>query len=249
MKNKPLWIMRGILSTAPTQTEEQQMSPRTSSTQLILAPQKLVLIILLLSGLVSGCSTAKPDTPAVGNIETSQTAGADVLTPAPEGLESTEDQTGSNDAAEFFSSDQLGLCFFYPQGYTQIPYENSVEIVATEHPASGTNGVFWLEISDSYDRTALRIADEDMTLAFPEGGSPANIDWWSITLDGEEAVVLDGMPGQDLQRRVYAVHDQTLYILAFMPTRSGNKAVDDQMEALYTAITRSWSWSACSGIE
>jgi hypothetical protein len=65
-------------------------------------------------------------------------------------------------------------------------------------------------------------------------------------LDGEQAVVLDGMPGQDLQRRVYVVHQQTLYVLAFMPTLSENTAAGDQVEALYTAITNSWEWSPCS---
>ena len=73
-----------------------------------------------------------------------------------------------------------------------------------------------------------------------------NVGRWTVMLDGEQAVVLDGMPGQDFQRRVYVVHQQTLYILAFMPTRSENKAAGDQMEALHAAVTNSWAWSPCS---
>jgi hypothetical protein len=61
--------------------------------------------------------------------------------------------------------------------------------------------------------------------------------------------VLDGMPGQELQRRVYAVHAQTLYVLAFWPARSENKAAGDQMESLYTTITDSWAWSPCPASE
>ena len=72
---------------------------------------------------------------------------------------------------------------------------------------------------------------------------------WTVTLDGEQAVVLEGMPGQELQRRVYVVRGETLYILAFMPTRSENEAANEQIEALYTAITNSWAWSPCSGRE
>jgi hypothetical protein len=68
-------------------------------------------------------------------------------------------------------------------------------------------------------------------------------------LGDEQAVVLDGMPGQDLQRRVYVVHEQTLYVLAFMPTRSENIVANDQMEALYNAVTSSWTWSPCSARE
>ena len=142
---------------------------------------------------------------------------------------------------EWFSSDRLGLCFSYPQGYAQLPYNDAVEIVAPDLPGSDGRGLFWLEISDAYNRTAEKIADQEMTYA-----AGLDVGRWNVTLGGEEAVVLDGMPGQDLQRRVYVVRGQTLYILAFMPTRSENKAASDQMEALYTAVTSSWGWSPCS---
>jgi hypothetical protein len=151
-----------------------------------------------------------------------------------------------NDTVELLSSDsdRLGLCFSYPQGYTQLPYNDTVEIAAPDLPGTDTKGLFWLEISDSYNRTAEKIADQDMTYA-----TGVDVGRWTVTLGGEQAVVLDGMPGQDLQRRVYVVHQQTLYVLAFMPTRSENKAASDQMEALYTAVTSSWAWSPCSGKE
>jgi hypothetical protein len=150
-----------------------------------------------------------------------------------------------DDTAQSFSSDQLGFCFSYPEGYTQLLTNNdTVEIVGPQIPDTDRRGLFWIEKSDAYDRTAEVIADQDMTAA----GLPS-VGRSFVTLDGEPAVVLDGMPGQDLQRRVYVVHDGTLYVLAFMPTRSENKAASDQMEALYTAVTSSWAWSPCSASE
>ncbi|NTU55601.1 MAG: hypothetical protein HGA79_05070 [Anaerolineales bacterium] len=151
-----------------------------------------------------------------------------------------------NDTVELASSDsdRLGLCFSYPQGYTQLPSTDIVEIIAPDLPGTDTKALFWIEISDSYDRTAEKIADEDMTFA-----AGVDVGRWTETLDGEQAVVLDGMPGQDFQRRVYVVHEQTLYVLAFMPTRSENKVANDQMEALYNAVTSSWTWSPCSARE
>ncbi len=160
------------------------------------------------------------------------------------GAQSQPTKTSVSDTEELFSSDQLGLCFSYPQGYTQIPNIDTVEIAAPDLPSTDMKGLFWLEISDSYNRTADVIADQDMTYA-----TGVDVGHWTATLGGEPAVVLDGMPGQDLQRRVYAVHQQTLYVLAFMPTRSENKAASDQMEALYTAVTNSWAWSPCSASE
>jgi hypothetical protein len=216
---------------------------------LILSIRKLVPIFFILSGLVSSCRTVPPSTPAIGKVEPPQTAVADVFTPTPQVLESTPAQTSVSDTAELFSSDsdRLGLCFSYPQGYTQLPYNDAVQIAAPDLAGTDTKGLFWLEISDSYNRTAEKIADEDMTYAVAQQGVPLeNLGRWVVTLGGEQAVVLDGMPGQDLQRRVYVVHQQTLYVLAFMPTRSENKAASDQMEALYTPVTSSWAWSPCS---
>ena len=171
----------------------------------------------------------------------SNTAVAEVLTPTPQVLESTPVPTSVKDTAKWFSSDQLGLCFSYPEGYTQLPYEDTVEIIGPELPIPDLRGLFWLEKSDAYDRTAEVIADQDMTAA-----GLSSVDRSFVTLDGEEAVVLDGMPGQDFQRRVYVVYDQTLYVLAFMPTRSENQAASDQLEALYAAVMDSWAWSPCS---
>lgn len=167
-------------------------------------------------------------------------------TPTPQAPESTPVPTSANDTVELSSSesDRLGLCFSYPQGYTQLPSTDTVEIVAPDLPGTDTKGLFWIEISDSYDRTAEVIADQDMTLA-----AGVDVGRWTLTLGGEQAVVLDGMPGQDLQRRVYVVHQQTLYVLAFMPTRSENKLANDQMEALYAAVMNSWAWSPCSARE
>jgi len=208
----------------------------------------LVPIFLILIGLVSGCTTGQPNSPAVDLGETPQNAVDDVFTPAPQGLEDPETQNSGDDAAQLFSSDQLGLCFSYPLGYTQNLTGDTVAIAGPDIPGAGdTKGRFWLEISDSYDRSAERIADEDMDLAVTQQGvSRANLGWSGISLGGEQAVVLDGMPGQDLQRRVYVVRDQTLYVLAFMPARSDDQAASDQMEALYSAVTNSWSWSPCS---
>ena len=53
--------------------------------------------------------------------------------------------------SEFFSSDKLGLCFSYPQGYTQISAD-AVEIAAPNLPGSDVKGLFWLEIRDSKNR-------------------------------------------------------------------------------------------------
>jgi hypothetical protein len=209
------------------------MLPRIISPIRILSPRMWFPILFIISVLLSGCSTAPSTNPAV----------TDIFTPTPQVLESTPAQTSVSDTTALLSSDsdRLGLCFSYPQGYTQLPNTDAVEITAPDIPGTDVKGLFWLEISDAYDRTAEEIADQDLTYA-----AGVDVGRWAMPLAGEQAVVLDGMPGQELQRRVYVVHQGMLYVLAFWPARSMNEAASDQIEALYAAVTSTWSWTPCS---
>jgi len=222
----------------------QPMLPKTNSPILIVTQQKLAPIFFILSGLVSSCITAPPSIPGIIEIEPSQTVVVEVFTPSPQMLESTPAQTSVNDAMEWFSSDRLGLCFSYPEGYTQIPYNDTAQIAAPLLGPGDEFGLFWFEISDSQDRTAEEVADQEENDV--AGLNPGR---WTVTLGGEQALVRDGMPGQELVRRVYIVHEQALYILTFSPTRSENTVASEQMEALYAAVTSSWAWSPCSAME
>lgn len=191
------------------------------------------IILILLTAL--GSSACAPETPV------STPAPAVRFTPTPQALEPTAPSTVAADPAETFSSEQLGLCFSYPRGYTQVLTSGTVEIAAPDLPGSDVKGLFWLETSDAYDRTAEVIASQDLT--FAEG---LNVGTWTEDLAGETAVVLDGMPGQELQRRVYAVHQGDLYVLAFWPALSENQEAAAQMEALYNAVIHTWTWSPCT---
>lgn len=202
---------------------------------------KQLFLFLLVAVVLAACSSpagtlpaASPWVPTLQVVDTPQQAQAPAIEPT------REQSSDRSFPTESFSSDQLGLCFSYPQGYQQIPSGDSIEIAAPDLPGSGVKALFWLEIGNAYDRSAETIAAQDMTLA-----AGVDIARTMIMLGGQPAVVLDGMPGQDLQRRVYVVRQPTLYVLAFMPTRSENQAASEQMETLYAAVTGSWSWSPC----
>jgi hypothetical protein len=188
----------------------------------------IITAVLMLSACEQQTSSPSPTT-------------ADLHPPTLQILEITLTPTSTNAATVPFSSEQLGLCFSYPRGYTSLPESDTVEVIAPALTGSDTREIFWLEISDAYDRTAEVIVDQDVVLA-----GNVDVKRWTTIIGGEQAVVLEGMPGQDPQRRVYVVHQQTLYVLAFMPTLSQDKAISDQLEELYNAITTSWAWSPCA---
>lgn len=134
-------------------------------------------------------------------------------------------------------NEPFDYCFIYPQGFTQQSYNDQVEVIA---PHSGvgsfTIGMVWIDAGDAQGRTAEEIADEEVNAY---GGSPER---WTVMMDGEEALVLDGMPGQDLVRKTYVVHNGTLFTLSFSPTQSDNQTASAQMEALFASVTSSWVW-------
>jgi len=97
--------------------------------------------------------------------------------------------------------------------------------------------MMWIDVSDAQGRTAEDVADEE--LGYLAGSNPPR---YTVMLGGEEALVLDGMPGQNLVRRVYIVHGGKLIIPTFSPYDSDNAVANEQMEALYAAVTSSWVW-------
>ena len=60
-----------------------------------------------------------------------------------------------------------------------------------------------------------------------------------VTIGGEPAVVMDGLPGQEITRRVLFVHDGRLYTLDFAPADPASDAFA-RMETLYEAVLDSF---------
>jgi hypothetical protein len=157
-------------------------------------------------------------------------------TPAPTSLPPTQNTTPTLTAQTVINA-PLDYCFKYPQGYTLQLNHPQVEVFG---PYSGVGGVVagmvWIDVTDSQGRTAQEIADEEVN-AF--GGSPLRS---TVKLGGEDALVLEGMPGQDLIRKVYIVHNGQLYTLNFMPYQSENATANAQTETLFASVIPSWVW-------
>lgn len=122
-----------------------------------------------------------------------------------------------------------GYCLLYPAEYsTTAPHYIVI------NPVSGPGDTFgeaWLyiEITDAAGRTAAQIADEGIAAL----GEEFNITRFEVEVDGEQAVVVDGLPAQNSARYVFIVHNDRLYNLIFMPWYP-NAAEPTALENLYT---------------
>lgn len=132
----------------------------------------------------------------------------------------------------------LDYCFAYPQGFTLLINGSQVEVMG---PYSGVGGVVagmvWIDVADAPGRTALDIANEEVNAVV--GISPLRS---TVRLGGEEALVLEGLPGQELIRKIYIVHNGLLYTFNFSPYESANDTANAQTENLFTSVTSSWVW-------
>ncbi len=139
------------------------------------------------------------------------------------------------------TNEEMDYCFVYPEGFTLQTNDGQMEVVGPYSPPGPEPGLAWVDVADAQGRSADQVAEEEVN-AF--GGNPPR---YTVMLGGEEALVLDGMPGQDPVRKVYIVHGGRLYTLTFSPYLSENEAANAQMETLYASVTSSWVWISSGG--
>jgi hypothetical protein len=143
-------------------------------------------------------------------------------------------------------NEEHGYVLLYPEAYT-VEHPNPDEIVLVvgsllnvEQPR------LHIEVQEAEGRTAAQVADG--LVADVEAAMPGfNVERTTVTLDGEQAVVLDHMPGQDINRQLFVVHNDRLYRLTFAPA---DEAVGDtytQMESLYATVINSFSFQSSVG--
>lgn len=133
----------------------------------------------------------------------------------------------------------LDYCFAYPQGFTLLINGSQVEVMGPHSSGPGglVAGMVWIDIIDAPGRTAPDIADEEVNAVV--GISPLRS---TVRLGGEEALVLEGMPGQNAVRKVYIIHNELLYTLSFSPYESDNETANTQTETLFASVISSWVW-------
>lgn len=174
-------------------------------------------------GYSSSASTEVPN--STQDIDSQSTSS---ISPSDNGIVSAPAQVVVNEA--------LGYCFAYPKGFTQQFNDSQVEVIGPHSNTSPYPGLAWIDATGAQGRTTEEIVEEEVT-AF--GGSPPRS---TLMLGDEEAVMLDGMPGQDPIRKVYIVHNGSLYTLSFSPFQSGDDTTESQMKTLFASVTSSWNW-------
>ena len=168
---------------------------------------------------------------------TLQPALASIATETPASSTSTGGCPSETADLKLFMNANDGYCFLYPIGYAPSP---PYMVIINPNGLSGGDSlpgdaVAIVNAEAASGRTAAQVADEQIA----EAGEGFNITRTEIMIDGKQAIVVDGLPGQDPWREVFVVGNDRLYILFFdpwVPTADGFS----ELERLYSSVIASF---------
>jgi hypothetical protein len=131
-----------------------------------------------------------------------------------------------------------GYCFLIPAGYT-TNVQSPDQIVVVPETIEGQPALAYVKVEPATGGTAEAAADAKEASISAMG---MNLTRTVTTLGGLDAVVLDGLPGQDVTRMLFVVQHDRLYELTFTPFDPRMGEVFRQMEELYAQITGSFTF-------
>lgn len=200
----------------------------------------LIAMILLLLALPAACTaTGGTREPAATSAPTEATAAAEPTAaaateaPAPTAAPTAAECPAATDDTYLLRNPRHGYCLLYPATHkVERPNADEVNLVVgsllnTADPRAN------IRVMTGDGLSAEAFAD-DIVASF-EGFA---IDRSAITVAGQPAVVLDNLPGQDLNRQVVFTLDGRLYHLYFSPLDPANTApLDDFMAGILDSFT------------
>jgi hypothetical protein len=171
---------------------------------------------------------------------------------SPAGLRALADRAcpTPGDGQRLFQDDKLGVCFLYPATYDlQQPF--SEEIILSGPTLDDMQVRAFIKQETDDGRSVGTVADELLaslgmltpttpTAAFAVARS-------TVRVGGAEGVLLDGMPGQVIDRLVLAVKGGRRWELTFVPADKNLSRAYREMDALYRVIVNSIQFTATAG--
>ena len=134
-----------------------------------------------------------------------------------------------------------GYCLLYPETYSNTS-SHYIVINPVTSSSGDALGQAWVSIEreNAAGRTAAQVANEKIASV----GQGFNISQFKVTIGNEQAIVIDGLPGQASTRVVFMIHNDRLYTLTFSPWMPGANGTEQltPLEELYTLVVNSFQF-------
>jgi hypothetical protein len=135
-----------------------------------------------------------------------------------------------------------GYCLLYPAGYTAQTVSEEETVIHSGSLMSVEPRVY-IEVELAEGRTA-----EDVAQAIFAGISEAQsalpgykAEGAPVSIGGVDGILIDNLPGQDIQRVVLFAQAGRLFRLTFVPL-DGDAENRARLETLYTTVVESFTW-------
>lgn len=193
-----------------------------------------ILVILILGLSLSACGPANTPAPstAMSTPAETQEIAHPVNTPAAR-------ENPAETQQEYINED-FGFSLSYPNGYVlEQTFPHSFIFLAPEGtPGERLRG--WVEVERNLDQDAEWYFNQAKQEVVNLGAQVSSQVADSMrVVDGQQAYILENMPGQDLNRQVFIVYKGFLYHLFFLPDYPQSGEAYEQMETLYAAVMNS----------
>ncbi len=130
-----------------------------------------------------------------------------------------------------------GICFLYPDDYDVSQGTENAFGLYVQSPLNTEAPLASISFEAANDRSLEEVTNQRLAdYAFPDTHPQ------SILLGGQPAVMLDNLPGQDTNRRVFTIHNDTVIDLLVARIGEGYGEVGVQAEEMYEMITSSFQF-------
>lgn len=133
------------------------------------------------------------------------------------------------------TDETLAYCLLYPDSHTVVALESGNTEIVIGEVMNHIDPRVSIYAEDLGGRTLQQYVDEFLT-----GFEGFEIEQTDLIVSGEEAIMLDGIPGQDFYRRVFIAHGGMIYNLLFAPYDPSLADTFSQAEQLYTLVMDSF---------
>lgn len=161
-------------------------------------------------------------------------------TPQPEATAIIEAKCFRNsDRTRLLINSVYGYCLQYPAGYDVDIATPTMVVLFKISVLNATDPNFYIDVQPANGMTVEQAAEQRLKDYTVPGLESSRTE---ISLDGVKAFVLDGLTGQDPNRQVVVVHNDTLYILYFVLMDRNQPEIVAQAEELYNTVIKSFNF-------
>ncbi|MCB0193944.1 MAG: hypothetical protein KDJ65_18480 [Anaerolineae bacterium] len=146
-----------------------------------------------------------------------------------------------NIARAIYVDTEQRYCLQYPVYFPKPVEQNNIVNISGLPQSEGPDPVvasLFIQIDGQAEgRNVVQVVDEVVSQV-----NDLPITRQQSTLDGEEAVIVEGLPGRFGSRQLFAVHDDTIYHIILMPVDDAFPQVSEEIETLWGTVTSSFTF-------